>query len=244
MAPRKRYWFRFYVEAVADPKLRQLSPAHRWLWVAVLAAARQSPIPGTLMISEHQVMNESMLSDFAAMRRNDARAGLRLLDEIGVIAWDADLGTWRVPQWSTRQFESDEANVRSRRHRSKQRANDAACNVASMGDATPPETETETETEDIASVTPTVKRDELFDALAEACGVDVSQVTRSARGALNRALADLREVGATPDEIKARAKQHRRKWPTITVTPMSLAKHWPELHVPNRGRWDEGITYR
>lgn len=94
----------------------------------------------------------------------------------------------------------------------------------------------------LAPATP--KRDELFDTLAEVCGIDPSELTRSARGALNRALADLRAVGATPDEIRARSAQHRRKWPNIAVTAPSLAKHWPELTVPNRGRWDEGVRYR
>ena len=42
-----RPWFRFYVEAMRDPKMRRLSPAERWLWVAVLAACRESWIPGS-----------------------------------------------------------------------------------------------------------------------------------------------------------------------------------------------------
>ena len=58
-----RPWFRFYVEALSDRKLRRLTPAQRWLWVAVLGAARQSPIPGHLMVSEREPMDAHDLAD-------------------------------------------------------------------------------------------------------------------------------------------------------------------------------------
>jgi hypothetical protein len=73
------------------------------------------------------------------------------------------------------------------------------------------------------------RRDELFDALAGACGIEVAELTRSARGALNRARKDLGEVGATPEDVAARADRYRRRWPAMTLTPSALAKHWPEL---------------
>ncbi len=75
------------------------------------------------------------------------------------------------------------------------------------------------------------KRDPLFDAVTEACGINPAELTRSARGALNTALKALREVHADPLDVPRRADHHRLRW-DVPVTPTSLAKHWPMLADP------------
>lgn len=72
------------------------------------------------------------------------------------------------------------------------------------------------------------KVDPLFDALADVCEIDPAELTRTARGALNAALRDLRAVDATPEQIHDRAGQYRRAWPTVSLTPTALARHWAE----------------
>lgn len=78
---------------------------------------------------------------------------------------------------------------------------------------------------------PKRKTDPVFDAIASECGLDLTQLTRSARGALNRALADIRSarphVNAT--DIKRAVAMYRAKYPTWPLTYTSLAKHWPSL---------------
>lgn len=83
-----------------------------------------------------------------------------------------------------------------------------------------------TQGQHLAAVPAAPRRDELFEAVAEACGIDWHDLTRTARGSLNGAVGQLREVGATPDEVRRRA-QH---WPyDVALTPPGLAKHWPAL---------------
>lgn len=72
------------------------------------------------------------------------------------------------------------------------------------------------------------KRDELWDAMIQACGLENEQPTKSARGAWNRAVKDLREIGATPEQIHARASAYRRKWPGASLTPTALSRRWSE----------------
>lgn len=151
MARPQRPWFRFYVEALSDRKLRRLTPAQRWLWVAILGAARQSPLPGWLIISEREAMDAVDLADVAGMAVRDVQKALPLFDRAGLIEWDHDLGAWWVPKFNARQFESDDVTKRTRKHRSgnvpteaKERSN----NVPGTAVGTPPETETETETEE------------------------------------------------------------------------------------------------
>src|SRR5690349_23350084 len=83
-----RPWFRFYVEAVHDRKLRRLKPEHRWLFVACLAAARQSCEPGVLLVGEHDPMTVDDLVDFAGMSRSQVVAGMQALVLAGVVSTD------------------------------------------------------------------------------------------------------------------------------------------------------------
>lgn len=77
----------------------------------------------------------------------------------------------------------------------------------------------------IAPATPP-RQDLLFDALCEVCGLNPKELTASARGALNKACKDLREVDASPAGVRMRAANFRSRWPDITLTPSALAKQW------------------
>lgn len=77
-----------------------------------------------------------------------------------------------------------------------------------------------------ATVSPPVRRDLLFDAVLAAIGQDPAELTPSARGAVNHALAELRAVGADPGEVPARSAVYRARFPDATLTATALAKHW------------------
>jgi len=70
------------------------------------------------------------------------------------------------------------------------------------------------------------KPDLVFEAIANACGIDWKALTKNERGALNNAASQLREIKATPDDIQARAAKYRQKWPGIDLTPMALVNNW------------------
>lgn len=71
---------------------------------------------------------------------------------------------------------------------------------------------------------------ELFDAIADACRWDTSQLTRDARGRLNAAVKQLRELGATPDDVHKRARAYRAKYPDTELTPQALTGNWASLN--------------
>ena len=118
MARPQRPWFRFYVEATRDPKMRRLAPHHRWLWVSVLSAARESPIPGYLMVSEDIPYHAADLADYAGMKVKEVERGTDAMTELGMLECEHE--TWFVPRWSERQFESDVVALRTRKHRSQE----------------------------------------------------------------------------------------------------------------------------
>lgn len=72
-------------------------------------------------------------------------------------------------------------------------------------------------------------REKISEAIAEACGTNLAELTASARGALAKAASELREIDATPDEIEVRSRRYRAKWPNAALTPSALAKHWAEF---------------
>jgi hypothetical protein len=72
--------------------------------------------------------------------------------------------------------------------------------------------------------------DPIWDALVAACRIDTTQLTTTNRGAVNKAVAELRGVGADPAQISARAQTYRRTYPNAALTPSALVKHWGQLN--------------
>ena len=70
------------------------------------------------------------------------------------------------------------------------------------------------------------KKDNLFETVANACGINLTGMTRSARGQLNKACKELREIDATEEQVRAKAKAYRTQYPNATLTPTALVKHW------------------
>lgn len=158
MARKKLPWFRFYAETVSDRKIRRLKVEHRWLWVVVLCAARQSPIEGYLVLSERESIDATDLADLGALPERTVTSGLEALNDAGLIEWDANLGAWMVPKWSERQFKSDTSTDRVRAHRERSKGDDGNGDGtlqgrSGSGGGNAPETETETET-DVTPPTP------------------------------------------------------------------------------------------
>lgn len=140
MAPPKRPWFRFYTEALTDPKLRRLTPEQRWVWVAVLGAARQSPEPGRLMLSADLPMESVDLAELAGVPAKKVSAALTAMERLRLVERDGEV--WVVPKFGARQYESDLSTGRVSRHRSN--TDDATSMKRPIAvDETPPETETE-----------------------------------------------------------------------------------------------------
>jgi hypothetical protein len=70
----------------------------------------------------------------------------------------------------------------------------------------------------------------VFEAVAQACGIDWTRdLTSSARGALNRAAAELKLIGATPADVRERAANYTDWLGEDKLTPSALVKHWPQV---------------
>ena len=110
MARQSRPWFRFYVEAPTDLKIRRLTPEQRWLWVCVLGMARRSPIPGKLMLTEDIPNEPGDLAWYSDMPIEAVEDGLRVMESLKLIVTCNDVIT--VTKWDERQYEGDFARQR------------------------------------------------------------------------------------------------------------------------------------
>jgi len=87
------------------------------------------------------------------------------------------------------------------------------------------------------------KPDLLFEAIAGATRTDTAGLTRTERGQLNKATAELREIGATPEQVSGKAKAWAKQYPNANLTPTALVKHWSTLdHRTSRSVWDDYKT--
>lgn len=117
MARKPMPWFRCYVEMFADPKIRSLAPQHRWVWISVLGMARQSPVPGVLMITETEPATLRDVADFAGVDLRIARQSVTNLLLKGLLLEDSSALV--VTNWESRQFASDSSTARVRAYRDR-----------------------------------------------------------------------------------------------------------------------------
>lgn len=125
-------WFRFYTEALDDPKVQRLPPHLFKTWVNLLCLAGQNG--GKLPSIDDMAFKLRMSAQDAEQQISDLiLAGLIDITETG-----------RAPHnWAQRQFVSDSSTERVRKHR-KIKA-ETACNVSETATETAPDTEAETE---------------------------------------------------------------------------------------------------
>lgn len=76
-------------------------------------------------------------------------------------------------------------------------------------------------------------RDLLFEAVVEVCGQDARRLTSSERGRINKALKDLREVGATPEQVRKAASRWTTTYPSARLTPTAIAANWTTIAPPS-----------
>ena len=116
-------WFRLYTEISHDRKLRRLTPASRWLWIVLLAIAKESPCPGWLFLAEGVPVTLDDLADMAAISLEEVEAGLSGFVDQRMIE-KAD-GVWRLLNWDKRQFVSDSGKERVQKYREKRKEGEA-----------------------------------------------------------------------------------------------------------------------
>lgn len=213
------------------PKIARISDTALALWVTGLAYCNRN-------LTDGFIPNTVGLGQLRYCEGN-ATPGIRELEGVGL--WQPVKGGWQVHDYADFQpsreavlAERDAARARMQRRRSGESSGDVRANVPEMfwRSSPTPVPVPVPQDQPLATGKPSRprKRDELFEALAEVEHTDITALTRSARGKLNDATKQLREIGATPEDVRGRAAAYRRQHPTWDLTAPALVKHWPNLN--------------
>jgi DNA-binding Lrp family transcriptional regulator len=128
-------WFRFYSEALDDPKVQKLKPTVFKAWVNLLCLA-----------SKHGGDLPQESSDIAfALRISESEAANIIAELVEAGLLDKEESGCKPHNWDKRQHVSDSSATRVSRYRKRQR--NGECNVTSTVTETVPERETDTESE-------------------------------------------------------------------------------------------------
>ncbi len=184
-------WFRFYDDAINDPKILKLSEASRWHWTALLCIA--SKHDGVLPSTE----------DVALMLRVKTAAAAAIIATMKAAGLlDLVDGRYAPHNWNGRQYKSDVSTERVKRFRKRER------NVS----VTPPETEAETDVDRIgeARAKPSAFTEgskALSDVLWKSLGFKTPlEIPPELAGADWRAI-EWEKSGWTPDLIESQARK-------------------------------------
>lgn len=154
-------WFRFYADAMRNPKVAALSDREFRLWVQVLSVASEN---------EGRVPPAEELKHMLRMRLDHLLSGLDRL--ISACLIDPIEGGYEPHHWHKFQYKSDTSTGRVQKHRSQRNVSE-----------TPPEAETEAEKiEPIAQQPTTAARDRFDDLqqrLLDAAGIGGFREERS-----------------------------------------------------------------
>lgn len=77
-----------------------------------------------------------------------------------------------------------------------------------------------------------------FEAVAQGCGFEKGDITRTLGSLIAKVANELKDVGATPEEILRRCETYRANFPGFVLTPSALAKHWAGLKPAAETEWD------
>ena len=213
----------------SHPKWLGLSHAARGLWIDALLYAKTQGNGGVL---------PAAYARFATATESAEEAWIEELVSRGL--WEPVDGGWQIHDWDDYQAPSpSEMGRRSAEARRTKfgsadpRANRNVPVNVPVNRREHTETETETETETLAPA-PAVARepDLLFEAVCEVTDTDWHSLTESARKRLNRVVKELRQLSATPDDVRGRSRRYHERYPDATLTDTALSKWWATLGAP------------
>jgi hypothetical protein len=181
-----------------------------------------------LMLSKPDgwVFRERHLASISGVGRDQLRAAMQTLIDAGYVVRTKEAADGKPPVCVTRVYDMPQnAGVGlpevgfPDRGETRPLSNEGVLvtNEVSLA-AKPPESSTR-------------KKDTLFETVAEVCGIATGNLTRSSRGQLNKAVKELREINATDEQVRLKAKAYKRQYQNAALTPMALVKHWSSFAV-------------
>lgn len=176
-------WFRMWVDAIDDEKLKLLAFEDRWHYVAILCMKRK----GILDVKESSAIRDRKVGIKLGLGVNEADEVRRRLREVKLIDKN-----WQPSGWTKRQFVSDAdstATERKRKQRDKERHGDVTRDSRAGHTAQRQTTESESDTEVVITTSSPSTQRKLSSLLSSEIENGLKTVSESRNAARFSALA-------------------------------------------------------
>lgn len=230
--------FQFYPgDWLKDPAVSMLSAAARGIWIDMICAMRLNDdgtlTGGTAELSRICRCTALELQDALSELQRTRAADVRSDGKSGFIVTNRrtkrDIQLRRRNALYQRDFRDRKTKVRRMSGRCKipSSSSSSSSDKHAARASPPPDGGGQTGGTEMPRSEKQRKRDVLFDALREL--FYPGPLSRRDGKLLGMAVSELLERGATPDEIRLRAKRYRSAWPDLTMTLTALLKHWHQF---------------
>jgi len=123
----KMPWFRYYSETSHDKKIDLISEESdlhflivHGVWSILLCLANDSPIRGSLYITKNKPFRDSFLAEDLHLSIEDTKKIIECFIEYDMLEIDEN-SAYKISNWDTRQFQSDNSNERVEKYRNKRK---------------------------------------------------------------------------------------------------------------------------
>lgn len=239
-------WFRFDCDAVRHPKVLELSDTEFRVWVECIAYAAEHGTDGRItqaLFNRLRVPAESV--------QHLVRVGLLEHVEDGYALHDYLDHQPPAEHWD-RMADRAKKAANARWKKPLDKPNNATSIAPSIACSNATNTNTNTDTESLApksapelseksakrtksetrKTAKAAQRDDawrdLFGALVESCDGE-RPATRAEQGKYATACDELRRIGATADDVRARSREYRKRYGAVSLTPPALVRNWSSV---------------
>lgn len=256
--PETSLWLKVHVDMLDHPKFNKLDNDSIVMWLAALAYSKKFLTDGVVEIDKLQRLPkvkrwkkcvDSLVENKLFVRNSDEKT----IEICGFSEWQQSR-----EEVEARREKAKKRKAEQRAYAAAQEAKKAACPTGTetgqadaQDEPVPLHREQSTEsqraesqsTESIyiveaakpkparakADSVSTRPRNVVWDAVVEVCDIDSKSIPKGQASLIGKVVAELAGLNATPEDIRARGRIYKRKFPNVPLTPTALLKQWAGL---------------
>lgn len=253
-------WIKTHRKLLEHPRFKDSEFIHVWLWMLLTATHKPYDVifqgkritlkpgqftAGRLQISQQTGVNESKVKRVVALLKSDQQIDQQTSNACSlftILNWDK----YQVDDQPNGQQMTSHRPASDQPVTTKQEQKNIRIKEESSG-----EPQEGLPLGDLPAVAEkkTRKQDPLFNALAEACGIDITRLTPQGGSQIGVAISGIRKAtpNVTEEMIQEACANYRIIYKDAVLTPTAICKHWATLgdcsiqrnstryYVPNNG---------
>lgn len=256
--PETSLWLKVHVDMLDHPKFSKIDNDSIVMWLAALSYSKKFLTDGVVEIDKIQRLPkvkrwkkclESLVENNLFALNSDEKT----IEICGFVEWQQSREGVEEKREEAR-IRKAEWRERNAAEKAKQAASPTGTDTGQQGGTNEPvplhrEQSTESQSTEFQSTesiyiaeaakpkparakadsVSTRPRNVVWDAVVEVCAIDSQSIPKSQASLIGKVVAELAGLDTTPDEIRARGRIYKRKFPNVPLTPTALLKQWAGL---------------